>query len=250
LTFVLVPGAWLGAWCWRDVARLLETAGFAAIPVTLPGLADRAHLLNPDVGLGTHVSDLVSLLRRRDLADVILVGHSYGGTVITAVAEQVPERVRSLVYLDASTPDDGQSTNDVLGAEMAARIREAAVRSGDGWRLPPPSTADWNLPQSCRPVVAQRLTPHPLRSLEEPVELRSREAGGLQRAFLRSSLHSPLYGRLIERARRAGWHCEDLTGGHYAMLTAPESVAMALIAWARRAGASQAPGGTGDAGRS
>jgi pimeloyl-ACP methyl ester carboxylesterase len=236
LTFVLVPGAWLGEWCWRNVVLLLRAAGYDAVPVTLPGLAERAHLLSPDTGLGTHVADLVSRLRRQNLTDIILVGHSYGGTVVTAVADRVPERVRGIVYLDASVPEDGESNNDVLGPDMAERIRDSARKAGDGWRVPPPSTADWNLPHTVRSSVEQRLTPHPLRTLEEPVRLQSSATAGLRRAFLRSSVQSPLYRRLMERAHRSGWHCEDLTGGHYPMLSVPDVVAAALIAWAGRTG--------------
>src|SRR5262249_41090352 len=156
------PGAWLGGWCWRDVARRLDEAGLASIAVTLPGLGERAHELTPDVGLECHVSDVVSLLRGQDLRSVMLVGHSYGGTLITAVAEQVPERVSGLIYLDASIPLDGQSNNDVLGAEWAERIRAAARERGDGWRVPPPSLADWALPDAI--TSWRKLTPHPLRS--------------------------------------------------------------------------------------
>jgi pimeloyl-ACP methyl ester carboxylesterase len=232
VTFMLVPGAWLGEWCWRDVASVLRVAGHDTIAMTLTGLAERADLLSPEIGLDTHVADVVSLLNRRNLRHVTLVGHSYGGTVITAVAEQVPERVRCVAYLDASVPQDGESNNDVLGPEMAARIRAIAREAGDGWRVPSPPIADWNLPDSLSAWVEQRLTPHPLRSLEQPVRLQSLAAAGLGRAFLQSSVRSVLYGRLMDRARRAGWHCRDLTGGHYPMFTAPGAVAAALLALA------------------
>jgi pimeloyl-ACP methyl ester carboxylesterase len=118
-TFLCVPGAWLGGWCWRDVAGALQASGHTVIAATLTGLGERAHLLTRRIGLRTHVADIAGLVRYRDLSGVVLVGHSYGGTVITAVAEQVPERIRLLVYLDASVPRDGESNNDVVGPEMA-----------------------------------------------------------------------------------------------------------------------------------
>jgi pimeloyl-ACP methyl ester carboxylesterase len=229
VTFVLVPGAWLGEWCWRDVASSLRAAGHDAIAVTLTGLGERAHLLTPDTGLQTHVSDLVALLRYRDLHGVTLVGHSYGGMVITAVVEQEAERVKRLVYLDASVPQDGESNTDVLGSEMARQIRGSARHAGDGWRVPPPSIVDWHLPEGLSAWVEHRLTPHPLRSLEEPVHLQSRAAAAIERVFLRSSTQSVLYGRLMERAHRSGWRCQNLIGGHYPMLTAPDVVATALL---------------------
>lgn len=114
-TFLFVPGAWLGGWCWRDVAAPLRAAGHSVIAATLSGLGERAHLLSPQVGLRTHVDDIVGFLHYRDLNGVILVGHSYGGTVITAVAEQAADRIRQLVYLDASVPRDGESNDDVIG---------------------------------------------------------------------------------------------------------------------------------------
>jgi pimeloyl-ACP methyl ester carboxylesterase len=202
VTFLLVPGAWLGGWCWRDVASTLRTAGHDTIPITLTGLGERAHLLTSDIGLQTHVSDLLGLLRYRDLWDVTLVGHSYGGTVITAVAELAPKRIRRLVYLDATVPQDGQSNNDVLGLDIAKRIRESACHAGDGWRVPPPSIVDWHLPEGLHEWVEHKLTPHPLRCLEEPFRLRSREASSIERVFLRSSVQSALYGRLMDRARQ------------------------------------------------
>jgi pimeloyl-ACP methyl ester carboxylesterase len=228
-TFLFVPGAWLGGWCWRYVAPDLRTAGHNVMTPTLTGLGERAHLLSPDVGLLTHVADIVNLLHYRDLAGVILVGHSYGGTVITAVAEQVPDRLTGLVYLDASVPRDGESNNDVIGPKMAADLRSSADDAGAGWRVPPANYVLTPLSQAIRPWVEARLAPHPLRAFEEKVQLRSDAAAALPRAFIRTSLQSALYEALINRARAAGWYCRDLKGGHYAMLTEPQAVASALI---------------------
>jgi len=227
-TFLFVPGAWLGGWCWRDVATPLRAAGHLVIDATLTGLGERAHLLNPQIGLQTHVADIVGLLHYRDLNGVILVGHSYGGIVITAVAEWAPERIRRLVYLDASVPRDGESNDDVVGAEMAARLRSDAQSRGEGWRVPPAEYVLTGLTDAMRVWVEERLTPHPLRSFAEPVQLRPQAAAALPRAFIRTSPQSDLYGRLIARARNAGWYCRELSGGHYAMLREARTVAVAL----------------------
>jgi pimeloyl-ACP methyl ester carboxylesterase len=227
-TFLFVAGAWLGGWCWRDVRAALEARGDRVIGATLTGLGERAHLLSREIGLETHVGDILGLLHTRDLSDVVLVGHSYGGTVITAVAEQAPPRIRRLVYLDASVPLDGQTNNDVVGPEIAGALRSAAAASGDGWLVPPAAYVVERLAPALRPWVAERLKPHPLRCFEEPVRLGSRDAAALPRSFLRTSLQSPLYAHLIDRARRAGWHCRDLQGGHYPMFTEPRLVAAAL----------------------
>jgi pimeloyl-ACP methyl ester carboxylesterase len=199
------------------------------ITPTLTGLGERAHLLSPDVGLHTHVADIVGVLRYRDLTKVILVGHSYGGTVITAVAERVPDRLSGLVYLDASVPRDGESNNDVIGPKMTADLRLAAHDGGEGWRVPPAAYVVAPLSDAIRPWVEARLMPRPLRAFEEKVLLRSDAAAALPRAFLRTSLQSALYEALTNRARAAGWYCRDLKGGHYAMLTEPHAVASALI---------------------
>jgi len=227
-TFLLVPGAWLGGWCWRDVAADLRAAGHTVIGATLTGLGERAHLLSREIDLETHVSDIVGIFHYQDLHDVNLVGHSYGGTVITAVAERVPERIRRLVYLDASVPRDGESNDDVIGPTMAAQLRASAVAGGDGWRVPPaPYVTERLSDHPLRSWVAARLKPHPLRPFGEPVQLRSRAAAALPRAFIQTT-QSDLYNGLIARAREAGWYCREIGGGHYAMFTQPKVVAAAL----------------------
>lgn len=227
-TFVLVPGAWLGGWCWRDVAASLRAGGHTVIAATLTGLGERAHLCDPQIGLDTHVSDIVAMLHYQDLTGIILVGHSYGGTVVTAVAAQVPQRIRCLVYLDASVPRDGESNNDVIGPEMTAQLRSAAMSDGDGWRVPPARYVTERLSDTIRPWVAERLTPHPLRCFEQPARLGPPVASAPMRAFIRTSPQSALYERLVTQAREAGWYCRELTGGHYAMFTQPLAVAAAL----------------------
>jgi len=226
--FLLVPGAWLGGWCWRDVAPNLQAGGHTVIAATLTGLGERAHLLRPDIGLDTHVADIMGLLHYQDLNDVTLVGHSYGGTVITAVAEQVPDRIRRLVYLDAAVPRDGESNNDVIGPERAAALQAAADLDGDGWRVPPAVSVGDGLPEALCCWVTARLTPHPLRPLGEPVSVRSQAGAALPRTFIRTSTQSVLYAELMARARKAGWSCHDLEGGHYPMFTQPQRLAAAL----------------------
>src|SRR5689334_15631432 len=113
--YLLVHGAWHGGWCWRRVVPLLRAAGHEVFTPTLTGLGERVHLLTRDVGLDTHAQDVIGVLEYEDLRDVVLVGHSYGGMVITAVAERAAERLAHLVYLDAFVPRDGQSQMDLLG---------------------------------------------------------------------------------------------------------------------------------------
>jgi pimeloyl-ACP methyl ester carboxylesterase len=227
-TFLLVAGAWLGGWCWQHVAADLRANCHRVIPATLTGLGERAHLLSPDIDLHTHISDVVSLFEYRDLNDVTLVGHSYGGTVITAVAERVADRICRLVYLDASVPREGESNDDVIGPTMAEQLRASAVAEGDGWKVPPAPYVPQRLSEHpLREWVAARLKPHPLRPFAEPVRLSSPQAAALPRAFIQTT-QSDLYRGLMARAREAGWHCREIDGGHYAMITEPKAVAAAL----------------------
>lgn len=141
-TFMLVHGAFHGGWCWKKVLPLLRAVGHEVFTPTLTGLGERAHLLTPTTNLQTHVQDVTAALEYEDLSGVVLVGHSYGGMVITAVAERVPERLRHLVYLDALVPGDGQTLFDLITPEGRARHHDMARTSGEGWRIPPCSLED------------------------------------------------------------------------------------------------------------
>lgn len=131
-TFVLVPGAHAGARAWKKVIPLLRTAGHEVYATTATGLGDRVHLASPSVDLNTHITDVVNVLEFEELTEVTLVGWSYGGMIITGVAERVPERLAQLVYLDATVPADGENMYDTFGAseEDRARDRVAAEAAG------------------------------------------------------------------------------------------------------------------------
>jgi len=135
-TFVLVHPAWFGSWCWRDVAALLRAAGHDVHAPTLTGLGERAHLANSAVTLSTHVADVVNLIIFEGLERITLVGNSSGGTVITAAADRIPERIERIVYLDAFVPSDGESTRDLLAADRWAALQHLVDSEGDGWLLP------------------------------------------------------------------------------------------------------------------
>ena len=121
-TFVLVHGSHGGGWIWQKVTPLLRSAGYEVYTPTLTGLSDRSHLLECGVNLTTHITDVINLMDYEDLTDVILVGNSYAGMVITGVAAKEPERLKQVVYLDAYLPDTGQSELDLWPVEMQAEI--------------------------------------------------------------------------------------------------------------------------------
>ena len=115
--FVLVHGAWIGGWCWRPNAQALRKAGHEVFTPTLTGLGERSHLMNPGINLDTHIADIVNVFKHEELSDVVLVGHSYGGMVVTGVADALADKIRSLVYLDAFVPESGQALVDLAPPE-------------------------------------------------------------------------------------------------------------------------------------
>jgi pimeloyl-ACP methyl ester carboxylesterase len=136
MIFVLVHPAWLGGWCWRKIAPLLRARGHDVYTPTLTGLGERAHLSKPDIGLDTHVEDIVKVLEFEDLSRVILAGNSSAGMVITGVADRVSERISQLVYIDAFVPEDGQSLVDLLPADRRQAMEDLVKAEGQGWLRP------------------------------------------------------------------------------------------------------------------
>ena len=229
-TYVLVHGAWHGGWCWAKVARLLRDAGHEVYTPTLTGLGERAHLARPEVDLETHIQDVVAMLEAEELRQVTLVGHSYGGMVITGVAARTSGRIGHLVYLDAFVPEAGKSLLDYVG-EHAGAMREAAVAHGEGWKLP-------SFPPERFGVTSQRdtewltkhLVPQPLRTFEQALPA----AGGekLKRTYVYCS--KPAMGAFDQFAERLRddrkWTFHDVKTGHDAMVTAPGEIAKILMA--------------------
>src|SRR5258705_3716551 len=162
-TFVLVHGGWHGGWCWQKVIPFLEAAGHEVYAPTLTGLAERAAELSPDIGLDTHIQDVVGLLQEKNLHGVILVGHSYGGMVITGVVDAVPERIAHLVYLDTFVPRDSESMVDVSSLVIRLLLRKQT--RGDGWRVDSQGTYSVTT-EPDRSLVVSKGTPQPLKTFE------------------------------------------------------------------------------------
>ena len=138
-TYVLVPGAWLGGWAWRAVAGRLRAGGHEVYPVTLTGLGERSHLARPDVDLDTHVTDVVNLVETEDLREVVLVGHSYAGIVVSAAADRLAGRLAAVVYVDSGPVPDGSAYIDLQEPAAREHTERAVAELGDGWRLLMPS---------------------------------------------------------------------------------------------------------------
>ncbi len=231
-TFVLVHGAFHGGWCWRDVGDRLRAAGAAVFAPTMTGLGERAHLLTRTVGIETFFNDVTGLIAAEELTDVVLVGHSFGGVVISGVADRMPERIRHLVYLDAVVPQNGRSAISQLPAETAAmRIRTAEASSG-GLSIPVPKGDLFDLsPGPGRDWVARRITPHPLASYTDPVRLKNPVGNGLPRSYIRCN--DPVYPAVVPTyeaiIQQPGWAVVDLATGHDAMISAPGALTDLLL---------------------
>jgi pimeloyl-ACP methyl ester carboxylesterase len=239
-TFVLVHGAWHGGWCWRDVKAGLEQAGHRVLAPTLSGLGDRAGELSAAVSLSTHIEDVSSTVEAAQLDRFVLVGHSYGGMVITGVADRLAQRIDHLVYLDAAIPRDGQSmltVGELKSPEVIEATRQGlAALSADGglsmqalpveaFGIPPDHPShDW---------VQANLTPHPFKTWLDPIMLVNGGGQGVPKTYIHCSnpvlqqSSFPYYARQVQS--KPDWRYVELSTGHDAMITVPEELCAIMI---------------------
>jgi pimeloyl-ACP methyl ester carboxylesterase len=223
-TYVLVHGAWGGSFGWHLVRPLLHQAGHAVFTPSLTGLGERAHLATPAVNLSTHVEDVCNAIWYEDLSNIILVGHSYGGMVVTGVADRMSERIRHLVYLDAFVPADGQSLYDVRGGRPDP--------PGD-WRIPPRQrTENPNDPENAWHNARRR--PHPRATFEEKVRLSAPlESRPFSLTYIVATNRpdpEPFFDRIADSLRgNPRWTVRDISGGHNMNRTNPDGLARLLL---------------------
>jgi pimeloyl-ACP methyl ester carboxylesterase len=238
--FVLVHPAWHGAWCWKKLVPFLQRAGHDVITPSLTGLGERSHLLNREIGLETHVTDVVNALTYSDLSNVVLVGHSASGAVITAVADEIPERIAHVIYLDAFVPEDGQGVIDLIAPERR-QVLEGLVRTeGDGWLLPRFAPPPWETivrdlwgvhdEDDLRWMVS-RLGPTPFKHFTDPVRRSNPSAEMLRRSYIRClKFPNPRFDRHAEMARgNALWSYRELSAPHHVFVTMPNETAQLLL---------------------
>jgi pimeloyl-ACP methyl ester carboxylesterase len=219
-TIVLVHGAWGGAFAWKEVDRLLTADGNTVYRPELTGQGERVNLARPDIGLSIHIQDVVNVILWEDLHDVVLVGHSYGGMVITGVADRIPDRIQRLIYLDAFLPESGESANTAFG-----RLRQARPKAVDGYYPP-----TWVKPGTPIPHDV----PMPAKTFEEPIVLANQAAARRIPSdyvmFLPNGtpLEKGVFYRFYQRAQARGWPVMTLESDHNAHLSHPKQEA-ALI---------------------
>jgi len=231
-TFVLVHGGGHGGWCYQSVARLLRSQAQEVYTPTMTGLGERSHLLSPAIDLDLQIDDIVKVLHFEDLRDVILVGHSYGGMIITGVADRATDRIGHLVYLDAATPKNGQSLVDIAGPLLNAARAHGRVVNGIELVLFPgtdplsfygvrdPKQIEWMKP---------KLTPHPWKCFEQKLRLTNEAAlARIPQTHICCSSTMPGRDRAQLEAVSNGrlW---EIDTGHDLMITEPEAVSKMLL---------------------
>jgi pimeloyl-ACP methyl ester carboxylesterase len=239
-TFVLVPGAWLGGWVWEPTARRLRRRGHDVHAVTLTGLGERAGLGGPEVDLDTHIADVVELVRERGADDVVLVGHSYAGIVVTGVADRIPERLATVVYLETGPVPDGVAFLDMETPAARERDERQVAEAGDGWRLAMPSWEELErvngaslegLGDAERGWLREHATDHPFGTYTQPLRLRD-AAAPLPKVLITCSYPVQQVRELIAAghpwfAALAGpeWALLELRTGHWPMASRPDDLA-------------------------
>ena len=228
--YVLVHGAWHGSWCWKRVRKALQARGHDVFTPTLTGVGERSHLLLPQVNLETHIADVMNMIRWEELSDVVLCGHSYGGCVVSGVADRIPERIGALVYLDAFVLEDGQSLHDTLPPEMRIEQLEGVRKMGDGWKVPPIPAEAFEVNAKDRDWVNRQCTMQPLATFQQPLRL----TGGIARVrnvtyILANGWNPSPFPPSFEKAKARGWRTLTIASGHDVMLDRPEELTQALL---------------------
>jgi len=222
-TILFVHGAWGGGWQFHKVQPLLEQAGHQVYRPTMTGLGERVHLAGPEVGLETHIEDIVNVLEFEDLHEVTLVAHSYGGMVAAGVAQRVPERLSLLIFMDAILPEDGESVMGLIG-EGIEKMAEAGGNGAEPWQLVP----RWVKEGKPRPVDV----PQPLRTFTDTVVLDNPEATSIPGTFILTvevGKETDNFDIFAERARNRGWNVVQMEGGHNPHWFQPENFVELLL---------------------
>lgn len=242
-TYVLVGGGWLGGWCWQRVARRLREESHDAYPVTLTGLGERVHLSSPQVDLETHITDVVNLIEFEDLHEIVLLGHSYAGLVVTGVADRVPERISQLVYLDTGALPNGTALIETFPPEARSHIERQVEELGDGWRFPMPPQEELasfgsleGLDEAHLELLRSRAVDQPFGTFTQPLRLANPDREALPKVGVLCSLlleevqeiiasGNPVFREMASPT----WQFIELPTGHYPMFSRPDDLAEVLL---------------------
>ena len=229
-TFVLVHGAWHGGWCWRRVADRLHRDGHAVFTPTLTGLGERSHLpLRQGIDVATHVADIVNVMRWERLSDVVLCGHSYGGFVISGVAEEMPALIRSIVFLDAFLPENGDTIQKLTGPAAQDAIR-AAVQRGD-LGVPPRAAQAFGVNKADREWVDNLCVPQPIGTFTSPIALSGAREHIARKTYIRAKGYdNPAFDRALASVQAdSSWRWHEVACGHDMMVDLPDRLSELLL---------------------
>jgi len=238
-TYVLVHGAWHGGWCWQRVAALLRAQGHEVLTPSLAGMGEHAHLLSPQITLETHVTDIVNLCKRYEVRHAVLVGHSYGGMIVTGAADRLhgTDHIARLVYLDALVPEHGQGWPDFNKPDQIAARHYAARDAGLGLALPTAQASAFGISDAGDLAwVDRNLKPHPygtyLSTLALPELAKGGGAAALPRTYIdcTAPFYSDFNGLKARLKNDKKWKYLELTTSHDAMVTAPKELTALLLA--------------------
>lgn len=227
-TFVLVHGAWHGGWCWRRVSDLLEKRGHKVFAPTLTGLGERSHLLRAGINVSTHVTDVVNVLQWERLAGVVLCGHSYGGMVISGVAEQMAGAIGSIVFLDAFVPENGDSMAALTSQAVRDTLKAANERGELG--VPPRPAAAFLVNEKDQAWVDAMCVPQPIGTMTEVLKRTGAHERIARKAYIRAGAYpNPGFDKALARVKAdASWRTYDVPCGHDVMVDMPERLAEIL----------------------
>ena len=228
-TFVLVHGAWHGGWCWRRVADRLTARGHKVFAPTMTGLGERVHLMSRDIKLATHITDIVNVFKYERLSDVVLCGHSYGGFVVSGVAEQVETSISSIVFLDAFYPDNGISVLD----NTRPAIQEAAAlaaKRGE-FALPAPSAERFGVNEKDRAWVDALCGPQPLATFSDKIALSGARERIVKKTYIRATGYdNPAFDQALAKIKAdKTWRTYEVPCGHDVMVDMPDRLTEILL---------------------
>jgi len=220
--FVLVHGLGLGGWCWKRVSDRLREQGHKVLTPTLSGLGERSHLADPEINLDTHITDVANVLKWENLDDIILVGHSYGGSVVTGAADREAGRIRKLVYLDAFVLQNGESVMSLQPPDRAEFYQHIVEQQGDGWLLPPNPPDFYGVTNiDDQKWMNEYSVSQPVNTFLQPISLQHAEPPPFPRAYIWASEFTPSpFVQFAEKLRHNdNWEFREIPSGHMVMLS-------------------------------
>ena len=228
-TFVLVHGAWHGGWCWRRVADLLEQGGNKVFTPTLTGLGERSHLLRAGINVSTHITDVVNVLKWERLSDVVLCGHSYGGLVVSGVAEQMAKAIGSIVFLDAFLPENGDSMEQLTSQAVRDTLKIATERGE--LAVPARKAAAFLVNEKDQAWVDAMCGPQPIGTMTEKMALTGARERIAKKAYIRAAAYpNPGFDKAYARVKAdRAWRSYEVPCGHDVMVDMPERLAEILL---------------------